>query len=434
MKCVEYEDKCILKIILVNKQENDKFKPVNIDHIHVTERVLMHPELRPPKEMPHGNVGTSTKVFLDIIRSCQLPPRTIRRLGLEFPKNRSRKRYSNVPFDYGTVIKKGASFENKAFTGSGMELSSTYLHRKPRVEANDRSTEKQYEDQEDSSSEDDDRGEEWDRHAADTNDVSSQERTKERLFEEEMEVVWEKGGSGLVFYTDAQYWDEKEGGFDGKTADNFDLDMRVYYHKGGGDKDSRDLLDIRREAMLRHGRDASELTCKKRCSLWASNSKDKEDFMRPSTSSFETKNAANHSFHTTKLSKTQQKKMRKALKAIKDDEFEDRFYGKARQIMKKKGWEQGKPLGNPRQEGLIYPIESEGQIPGERRGFGYHGEVLPREKATKPKFSNEYEIDPSRHEERTITTIYDNPVETDPLESLGRSDPPSKLVHKNWFL
>ena len=39
-----------------------------------------------------------------------------------------------------------------------------------------------------------------------------QERTAERLFEEEMEVVWDKGSSGLVFYTDANYWDQQDGG------------------------------------------------------------------------------------------------------------------------------------------------------------------------------------------------------------------------------
>ena len=39
-----------------------------------------------------------------------------------------------------------------------------------------------------------------------------QERTKERLFEEDLEVVWEKGGSGLVFYTDASHWDQQDGG------------------------------------------------------------------------------------------------------------------------------------------------------------------------------------------------------------------------------
>ncbi len=42
--------------------------------------------------------------------------------------------------------------------------------------------------------------------------VLMQGRDKERLFEEELEVVWEKGGSGLVFYTDSAYWQEKEGG------------------------------------------------------------------------------------------------------------------------------------------------------------------------------------------------------------------------------
>ena len=32
-----------------------------------------------------------------------------------------------------------------------------------------------------------------------------------RLFESDMEVVWDKGSSGLVFYTDGNYWEELEG-------------------------------------------------------------------------------------------------------------------------------------------------------------------------------------------------------------------------------
>lgn len=54
--------------------------------------------------------------------------------------------------------------------------------------------------------------EEWDRYEALHDDVTAQERTKERLFEEDMEVVWEKGGSGLVWHTDARHWDQMEGG------------------------------------------------------------------------------------------------------------------------------------------------------------------------------------------------------------------------------
>ena len=42
--------------------------------------------------------------------------------------------------------------------------------------------------------------------------LTAQERTEERLYEEELEVVWDKGSSGLVFYTDANYWDEQDGG------------------------------------------------------------------------------------------------------------------------------------------------------------------------------------------------------------------------------
>ena len=32
------------------------------------------------------------------------------------------------------------------------------------------------------------------------------------MYENELEVVWDKGSSGLVFYTDASYWDQQEGG------------------------------------------------------------------------------------------------------------------------------------------------------------------------------------------------------------------------------
>ena len=59
---------------------------------------------------------------------------------------------------------------------------------------------------------DNDSCEEWERHEALNDDPSNQERNKERLFEEEIELKWEKGGSGLVFYTDAQYWQAQEGG------------------------------------------------------------------------------------------------------------------------------------------------------------------------------------------------------------------------------
>ncbi|OCT92014.1 hypothetical protein XELAEV_18015071mg [Xenopus laevis] len=106
-------------------------------------------EMNPPAMMPQGNVGTPLKVFLQLIRSCRLPPK------------------------------------------------------------------------------DDDTCEEWERHEALHEDVTTQDRIKEHLYEEEIEpylpTFWkgtvplkkgqlggmielkqEKGGSGIVFYTDAQ--------------------------------------------------------------------------------------------------------------------------------------------------------------------------------------------------------------------------------------
>lgn len=58
----------------------------------------------------------------------------------------------------------------------------------------------------------DEEAEEWDRHEQFYDDPANYEKNKERLFEEKIELKWEKGGSGLVFYTDAQYWKQLEGG------------------------------------------------------------------------------------------------------------------------------------------------------------------------------------------------------------------------------
>lgn len=64
-------------------------------------------ELNPPSVMPNGNVGTKTEHFLKEIRACRLPPSLISKLGLQFPRNRSRKIYASVPFDYVKKKKRG---------------------------------------------------------------------------------------------------------------------------------------------------------------------------------------------------------------------------------------------------------------------------------------------------------------------------------------
>lgn len=142
--------------------------------------------------MPQGNVGTPTRHFLEEIQKCRLPGRLVGRLGLRFGGRRP-GRYGSVPFDY------------------------------ERLPPDDRELQE-------------DEEEEWDRHEALHDNVTEQERAKERLYEEEQEVTWEKGGPGIVWYTDACRWKEDEGDFDEQTADDWDVDVGVYYRDGDGDK------------------------------------------------------------------------------------------------------------------------------------------------------------------------------------------------------
>lgn len=80
------------------------------------------PELNPPALMQHGNVGTPLKVFLQLIQSCRLPPRLIRKLGLTFPKTSSNRRYGNVPFHYNNTCTLPAT-EETVLTAAGHEIT-----------------------------------------------------------------------------------------------------------------------------------------------------------------------------------------------------------------------------------------------------------------------------------------------------------------------
>ncbi|XP_048824934.1 G patch domain-containing protein 3 isoform X2 [Lagopus muta] len=223
----------------------------------VTESDLKRlPEFNPPSFMPFGNVGTPLKVFLELIRACRLPPRIIKKLQLDFPKTGSSRRYGNVPFEYQnteTVIE-----EERVYTATGDEITEdegpvarSEVTDPASAEEDEVGQEK--EEEESHSDDDNDTCEEWERHEALHEDVTKQDRVEERLFEEEIELKWEKGGSGLVFYTDAQYWREENGDFDEQTADDWDVDMSIYYDKDGGDKDARDSVQMWLEQRLRDG-------------------------------------------------------------------------------------------------------------------------------------------------------------------------------------
>ncbi|XP_069136117.1 G patch domain-containing protein 3-like [Argopecten irradians] len=383
-------------------------------------------ELHPPDIMPNGNVGTPTSIFLEYIKQCRLPPVVIKKLGLSFPKTRSSKKYGNVPFNYAGTVEKldGENLEEeevpevKSSKGHEIPTENNQINREDVVGAKGQSTDlsesikdnadsqkkgskfrqdpetkKRYglkieesliENEDKDLDDDNDTCEEWERHEAMYDDPSNQERNSERLFEEEIELKWEKGGSGLVFYTDAQYWKEQEGDFDEQTTDDLDVDMSIYYEEGVGDKDARDYVTMRQETRRRDG---------------------VEDTDRFSAG----------------IAKKRHSNSKYSIKAPKIGKFERHTKGFGRKILTKQGWSEGQGLGST-VIGIAEALESEGQGPKDKAGFGYRGEKLLKTKDLKHK---------KPQTERLITTKYDDPAETDPVEPLLRRNNHYHISHRH---
>ncbi|XP_033958445.1 G patch domain-containing protein 3 [Pseudochaenichthys georgianus] len=376
--------RCVVKRVKVSHDKDDGSFPYKSKHeqrhrVSLTERfteadLKSLSELNPPALMQNGNVGTPVKVFLQLIQSCRLPPRLIRKLGLTFPKTGSNRRYGNVPFQYKDSWTLPAT-EETIFTADGHEISgpgtytAPYLGRRLLADCTQTTeTDEPQEEEEDAHSnadDDDDWCEEWERHEALHEDVTSQERSKERLFEERIELKWEKGGSGLVFYTDAQFWQEEEGDFDEQTTDDWDVDMSVYYDKDGGDMDARDYVRMRYEKRLREG--------------------------------LEERSGESQSIGS----------------------FEKYTRGFGRRLMEKQGWKDGDGLGNS-QIGIPDALESDGQHPYCKRGFGYHGEKLFLNPVKKAKT------------DLHISTVYDKPKNIDGGDTLLRRQPITSMKYRGW--
>lgn len=335
------------------KAENEAFTLADLRQL---------PELNPPVLMPNGNVGTPLRVFLELIRACRLPPRIITQLQLQFPKTGSSRRYGNVPFEYEDSETVGQ--EELVYTAEGEEIPQGTCLKDPPASPCGGPEEDGEEEQEAShSDDDDDRGEEWERHEALHEDVTRQERSSERLFEEEIELKWEKGGSGLVFYTDAQFWQEEEGDFDEQTADDWDVDMSIYYDRDAGDKDARDSVRMRLEQRLRDGQEDGSVVERQ------------------------------------------------------VGTFERHTKGIGRKVMERQGWAEGQGLGS-RCSGVPEALDGDGQHPRCKRGLGYHGEKLqPFGQFKKPRGTGL----------GLISTIYDEPLPQDQREPLLRRQPPTSM-------
>ncbi|CAL4073931.1 unnamed protein product, partial [Meganyctiphanes norvegica] len=375
-----------------------------------------------PSSMPEGNVGTPTSFFRDQIKSCKLPASIISKLGLEFRRSKGKKRFGQVPFDYGTEVCAGKRRNNEGhvvFTAKGHLIpSSANFERNSKKQTRKSSIKKKRPHIElEEEAEEGAELEEWERYETFHDNVTTQERAKERVYEEEIEVLWEKGGSGLNFYTDAQYWREQEGDFDEKTADEWDVDMSGYYEEGAGDFDARTSLSMLESNQLRSGRNISV-------------------FKKPLQVEEKHK----------KKKKIQGPTMPPVIGV-----FESHTRGFGRRMMESQGWTDGQGLGR-KGKGMPYALGNDGQHPQDKMGFGYHGEkwsgferrknpigLLSLLKSESEKRHEETERatrlivnpDQQQHSQRIkISTVFDDPKKEDPPTPHLRSAEPTKLSHR----
>ena len=313
-----------------------------------------------PSIAPQGNVGTPTAFFLQAINECRLSPKVIAKLGLDFKPKRT---FSQVP-PPTNVTDGGSKKHNRVLLNKVRQtkrLPKTSKKGEKVSSADDAGdagndiTEEEEEKQEDSDYEE----EEWDRHRALHNDVSArrvvgniedlndQPGTKERLFEEKMEVTWDKGSSGLVFYTDAQFWREAEAQEEAEDADDWDVDTSEYFEEGAGDKDARDAASMRKFDDLYSGKRGHE-------SVFGG--------------------------------------------------FEKHTKGIGRKLMEEAGWKDGQGLGKTRQ-GRASAVHSQGQQG--RSGLGFKTNERKREKLPYQRPRSEAVEAEAEEKIVHISTIYD---------------------------
>ncbi|GBM43215.1 G patch domain-containing protein 3 [Araneus ventricosus] len=230
-------------------------------------------EMHPPSFMPNGNVETTTDNFLKEIRMCRLPPPpVIYKLDVKFPRSQARGIYSSVAFDCKSM-KDGRKLKSNIFNPKPVlrpSFHNGYWHSQLPGECsyweNVDYKEILYPEEE-----------EWHQYEALHDHVYGQEG----LGEEKIGLKWNKGGSDLVFYPGAQYWNAKEGYFDARTSDDWAIDTRIYEEPGMDNK--RDLVKMKLEERRRNG---TEAEVDKRCEFAGFEKYNKVSFIIDSIDSF----------------------------------------------------------------------------------------------------------------------------------------------------
>lgn len=214
--------KCSIVKVKVNKTTSDEAcssKDSNSESLTESDLNSLLEFARIPNWMRQGNVGTPTRTFVEYINQCAMPQSLIAKLGVNLStfKKHKKKAYSNVEYKYeagNNDDNEVEEEEGESSSVSHVDVASTANGHRIVEELDDESVirEKNYsmlekktktEKGEEKEGEDDDGDEleDWERHESLHDDVTKQDRTSPYFFEHEIELKWEKGGSGLVFYT-----------------------------------------------------------------------------------------------------------------------------------------------------------------------------------------------------------------------------------------
>nr|XP_021390680.1 G patch domain-containing protein 3 [Lonchura striata domestica] len=318
------------------------------------------PELNPPPFMPRGNVGTPRSEFLELIRACRLPPRLISRLQLDFPRSGSSRRYGSVPFRYPGTVAQGRG----VYTAAGDEITEAPEPRGLTQPAQPREDEEAPEQEEEESHSDDVSGIFQHRRLL---ELRGQIPRSELGFQLLLGHV--KAGPATKLPCARAHQNAASlllADFDEQTADDWDVDMSIYYDKDGGDKDARDSVQMWLERRLRDG--------------------------------LEDGSVSGQPIGT----------------------FERYTKGFGRKVLEQQGWTEGLGLGSSN-SGMAEALDNEGQNPRCKRGLGYHGEKLPTFiRRKKPRADTSV----------VISTIYDDPEPQDMGDQLLRRQPPTAMKYR----
>ncbi|CAH8830529.1 unnamed protein product [Trichobilharzia szidati] len=337
-------------------------------------------EFKPLSWMPWGNVGTPTLHFFNLIKECKLESSLISKLGLNFSVCARNRKYGAVPFDYGnSVVSNVESHSSPEDLECGLTYNST-IHTQSDPTSNDN-----FANVVDIDS-DDDVPEEWDRFEALHDDPYNLDRgNKAQLkYESKVELVWEKGGSGLVFHTDQRTWEKldplrKEEIFDEPSSFDWDIDMQPYEVPTdlgtgptpngfiGGERDTTELIDINRERESMNVKDLAY----------------------------------------------------DPYAAFKNEVISKGYGGK---ILERMGWIPGTALGVKKDgskfiSGLIDPITCEGSLPPNvRTGLGFYGPPIRRQ-----SLNARITADTQKQETRSvyIRSVFDSPQTVAHRSGLG---------------